>query len=86
MDPDFTVWMVVSGRSVAMTIVETSKRKIAGPNSVVKQNGTVRRFPHARAGMPADGPRQSMRETGELTRALVHRSFFVFTTVLLQGL
>jgi hypothetical protein len=38
LDPDFPVWMMVSRRSVAMTIVKASRRKIAGPNSVVKQN------------------------------------------------
>jgi hypothetical protein len=54
-DPDFPVWIVVSRRSVAMTIVKVSRRKIAGPNSVVKHIGSAQRS--ARSGDAAAGQR-----------------------------
>ncbi len=48
LDPDFPVWMLVSRRLVAMTIVKASRRKIAGPNSVVKHIGRGRRYARSR--------------------------------------
>ena len=48
LDPDFPVWMLVSRCSVAMTIVKASRRKIAGPNSVVKHIGRGRRYARSR--------------------------------------